>query len=273
MAASGDTLEAGDCVVHFPPAARRQAERIGETFRGERDHAARWLGLAPGGTALVHLVPDLGAMQALAPGAPPWAVAVTAGSTMIFRLDIVDRDPANGLDLVLRHETLHLVLNRSSARLPRWFEEGLAVHHAGVAYFEPDTTLERFAAAGNLPRFSEAGRLFEGGTLEAALGYKLGQRVAAAFVGRFGDDALRRLVRASAEGRAFPDAFLAATGETLDGFEERWRDEVTPALPFWIFVVVEQFDLALLFLCAVLVALGYLRWRIRRERAMASLGG
>jgi hypothetical protein len=268
-----DTLEGPECVIHFPPSARAKAEHILETFRWREEHAARWLGIDAKGRALIHLVPDLSSMQALAPGAPSWAVAVTTGGTMIFRLDIVDRDKRNSLDLVLKHETVHLVLNRSPARLPRWFEEGLAVHHAGVPYLEPDTTLERFAAAGNLPRFADAGRLFEKGASEAALGYKLGQRAAGAFVSRFGDDAVRRLVRELASGLAFEDAFLEATGVPLSAFEERWREEVTPALPFWLFVIVENFELSLLFFCAILAALGYLRWRLRRERAMAGLGG
>jgi hypothetical protein len=259
--------------VHFPPSARRQAARIEESFRWRREHAASWLGLAPEGRALIYLVPDLAAMRALSPGAPSWAVAVTTGSTIVLRLDIVDRDRANGLDLVLKHEAVHFVLNRSRARFPRWFEEGLAVHNAGIPYLEPDTTLERFAAAGNLPSFAEAGRLFEGDALEAALGYKLGQRVTGAFISRFGDDGLRRLVLALADAREFPDAFEDATGVALRAFEEQWRAEVTPSLPFWLFVVVENFDLALLFLCAVLAALGYARWRLRRERAMSRLGG
>jgi hypothetical protein len=271
--ARGETLEGPDCVVHFPPSARRQAERIQESFRWRREYAAHWLGLEPEGRALVHLVPDFAAMRALSPGAPSWAVAVTTGSTMVFRLDIVDRDKANGLDLVLKHETVHFVLNRARVAFPRWFEEGLAVHNAGVPYLEPDATLERFAAAGNLPRFADALRLFEGDAREAALGYKLGQRTASAFVSRFGDEALRRLVRALSAGLAFEDAFEDATGVTLAAFEERWRAEVTPSLPFWLFVVVENFDLALLFLCAILAALGYLRWRLRRERAMSGLGG
>ncbi|HEX5138699.1 MAG TPA: hypothetical protein VFY93_17135 [Planctomycetota bacterium] len=271
--ARGETLEGPDTVVHFPPSARRQAERIAELFRSRRDHAALWLGLDSGGRALVYLVPDVAAMRALAPEAPSWAVAVTTGSTMIFRLDILDRDPANSLDLVLKHETVHFVLGRSPARFPRWFEEGLAVHYAGVAYLEPDTTLERFAAAGNLPRFDEAGRLFEGDAREAALGYKLGQRVVAAFVARFGDGGVRRLVRSLASGLAFPAAFRAATGVPLASFEARWRDEVTPALPFWLFVIVENLDLSLLFFAAILAILGYVRWRLRRERAMSGLGG
>jgi len=273
LAAHADTLEGPDCVVRFPPPASRQAARIQETFRWRRESAALWLGIANEGRADIHLVPDLAGMTALAPGAPPWSVAVTSGDTMVFRLDLVDHDPANSLDLVLKHETVHFVLNRLPARLPRWFEEGLAVHFAGLAYLEPDATLERYAAAGNLPPFAEADRLFEGGASEAALGYKMGQRAVSAFVRRFGDDAVRRLVRALGEGATFPDAFRDATGVDLGSFEARWRKEVTPALPFWLFVIYENVDLALLCAAGLLAALGYLRWRLRRERAMSGLGG
>ncbi len=211
-------------------------------------------------------------MRALAPEAPSWSVAVTTGTTMVFRLDIVDRDRANSLDTVLRHECVHFALNRVPARLPRWFEEGLAVHHAGLPYLALDTTVERAAAAGRLPPFADADRLFAGDAREAALGYGLGQRAVEAFVRRFGDGAVARLVGALAEGDAFPAAFAQASGESLDDFERSLRAEVTPALPFWLFVIAENLELALLFLAALLAALGYVRWRLRRERAMSALG-
>ncbi len=270
--ARADTLDAPECVVLFPTPARGKAERIVETFRERREEAARWLGLEPSGRALVHLVPDQAAMRTLAPEAPSWSVAVTTGSTMVFRLDLVDRDRANALDLVLRHECVHFALNRVPARLPRWFEEGLAVHHAGLPYLALDTTVERAAAAGRLPAFAEADRLFEGGAGEAALGSRLGQRAVEAVVRRFGDGAVARLVAALAEGAAFPAAFAQATGESLGEFERALRAEVTPALPFWLFVIAENIDLALLCLGALIVAMGYLRWRLRRERAMSALG-
>jgi len=272
VAARAETLVGPECAVFFAPDAKPKAERVVATFGTRRDHAARWLGLAPSGRAEVHLVPDLAAMRVLAPGAPSWSVAVTSGDRMVFRLDLVDHGAANSLDLVLKHECVHFALNRTRARLPRWFEEGLAAHHAGLPYLEPDTTVERAASAGRLPRLAEADRLFDGGERDAALGYKLGQRAAGVFVRRFGDAAIARLVQASAEGAAFPDAFASAAGESLDDFERGLFEEVTPPLPFWLFVVVENLELSLLTLAALLAAAGYLRWRLRRERAMSALG-
>jgi len=267
-------LEGPRCVVHFPPEAKRQAEHIVETFRWRREQAAAWLGRNAEGTADIFLVPDEAAMEARAPGAPAWALAVTrSDDRMVFRLDLVDRSPSNSLDLVLKHETVHFVLNRVHGRFPRWFEEGLCVFHAGIAYLELDTSLERVASAGRLPSFADADRLFRGDAKQAALGYRMGERVVAAFVARYGEEAVPRIVHALDEGAAFPDAFAAATGEGLDLFERQWRDEVTPALPFWLFVVVENFDVVLICLAAALVVLGYLRWRLRRAREMAALGG
>jgi hypothetical protein len=198
---------------------------------------------------------------------------VATGDTIAFRLDLVDTDRAMSLDIVLRHEVVHFVLNRSPARLPRWFEEGLAVHHAGVAYLEPDDSIERVAAAGRLPRFADANQLLRGGQGEAALAYEMGERAVASLVRRFGDDAVARLVRALEGGALFPAAFEEATGEPLDVFERKWREEVTPRLPFWLFVLAQNLELTLLCFAALLAAAGYLRWRLRRERAMAALGG
>lgn len=274
FARADDTLSGPDCVVRFPSSARAKAQRIVETFRSRREQAARWLGLEPSGEAEIWLVADHAAMAARAPGAPSWAVAITeSDDTMVFRLDLVDRTPSNSLDLVLKHEAVHFALNHARGRFPRWFEEGLAVHHAGLAYLEPDTTIERFAAAGRLPRFADADRLFAGGAGEAALGYKMGDRVVGTFVRRFGESAVPRLVRAVAGGATFGDAFSDATGESVSVFERRWRDEVTPALPFWLFVIAENLELALFCAGGLLVVLGYVRWRLKRERAMRALGG
>lgn len=271
--ASADTLDGPGCVVEFPPSARDKAKWVAEAFLSRRDAAARWLGLEPSGRAALILAEDHAGMAASAPGAPSWAVAVTTGSTIVFRLDLVDREPAMALDLVLRHEAVHFALNRSAARYPHWFEEGLAVHHTGSSYLRPDTSLERIAAAGRLPRFGDADRLFKAGKSEAGLGYAMGERAVGTFVRRFGDEAVARLTAALARGATFSGAFFDVTGEPLADFERRWREEVTPRMPFWLFFLAENLELTLLCTAALLAALGYLRWRLRRERAMAALGG
>ena len=65
---------------------------------------------------------------------------------------------------------------------------------------------------------------------------------------------------------------MEVTGVTLDEFETRWRGEVTPRLPFLLFVLLENFQLTLLVIAAMLVVAGYIRRRLGREKAMQSLG-
>jgi hypothetical protein len=227
----------------------------------------------------VYLVEDLAEMRARGgEGVPEWAVAIARrDGVLVFRLDLVDRTLNQSLDLVLKHEIVHFVLTDLDPlprprRLPRWFEEGLCVCHAGVAYVEVDATLERMAAAGELPTFAGVEKLFFENQRGAAIAYKLGQAVVEEFLRRFGDDALRRLLRAFAEHRDFAAAFEEATGTPLDEFEEHWRESITPALPLVLFVMLENIELTLLCFGALLVVGGYIRVRLRRPRELERLG-
>lgn len=263
----------------FPAHARAKAERILETFPRRRARASRWLGVESLRHPRIYLVEDYAQMRARGgEGVPEWAVAIARrDGVLVFRLDLLDRTLNQSLDLVLKHEIVHFVLSGLDRRplprrLPRWFEEGLCVHHAGVAYLEADMTLERMAAAGELPTFAAVEELFFGNERSAAIAYKLGDAVVAEFLRRFGDDALRRLLRAFAEGQDFDAAFLDATGARLDEFEARWRESITPALPFVLFVMLENLELTLLCCGALLVVGGYIRVRLRRSRELDRLG-
>lgn len=260
----------------FPPGARAQAEVLAEGFAPQRVRTAAWLGLEPRGDAVLHLVPDHAGMREHGgPQVPDWAVAVCRrDDVIVFRLDLVDRSPARSLHLVLAHEVMHQVLNHlGGERLPRWFEEGLCVYNAGVPFLEIDTSLERAAAAGNLPLLRELDASFREDAKTAGIAYKAGHSFVIYFLRRFGADDLRTLLRLVAEGRQFEESFEIATGAGLEEIERHWRADVTPKVPYFLFVLLENIELTLLWIGALLVFGGYLRWRWRRERALRSLEG
>jgi hypothetical protein len=271
-------LDGPECTVVFPAHARREAERIFDTFPRRRARASEWLGVEPLRHPRIYLVDDYEQMRWRGGACvPEWAVAIARrDGVLVFRLDLVDRTPNQSLDLVLKHEVVHYVLagldrGPGPRGLPRWFEEGLCVYHAGVAYVEPDATLERMAAAGHLPTFAEVDEGFLVNQRGAAVAYKLGEAVVKEFLRRFGDEALRRLLRLVAEGRPFPAAFHEATGTPIEEFEERWRESITPALPLVLFVMLENIELTLLCFGALLVVGGYVRARLRRRRELERL--
>jgi hypothetical protein len=273
-----DTVTGDACEVTYPPEARAVAEWIAQVFPAERASAAAWLGLRPAGRPQIFLARDYDEMIRWAPGAPPWAVAVTRrDDRIVLRLDRLDSSPANALEVVLRHEIVHQVLTYlgglpGTRTLPRWFEEGLCVTRAGVAYLGTDMPLPRMAAAGHLPRLEAVDAMFAGDANDAGVAYAYGGAMVREFLGRHGDDGLHRLLEAVRGGGEFPDAFRETTGETLDAFEARWRESITPRMPFLLYLLLENLTLSLLFLGALLVLGGYIRWRFRRTRAMASLG-
>jgi len=165
--------------IEFPPGAERAAERLSTWAPRSRAHAARWLGIEPAGAPRYVLVEDYAGMRRKgSPAAPEWAVAIARpDDVMVFRLDLVDRQPSSRLELVADHEIVHQLLNHlGGERLPRWFEEGLCTSYAGVPFLEPPSSLELTAAAGSLPRFSETRLLFHGGAGDAGLAYEVGER-------------------------------------------------------------------------------------------------
>ncbi len=261
--------------MHYPSGAEKQARALLQGFAPRRNAAAAWLGLKPAGRPEIYLVKDhAGMVGRIGPNAPDWAVAVVRDDdVMAFRLDRIGSKPAGSLALTLKHEVVHQVLNHLGPRkLPRWFEEGLCVYFAGVPFLDADYSVERLAAGGGLPTLQETERGFFGDHATAARSYKVSHSAVAHFLDRFAVTDLQRLVRLVGEGKSFEKSFVEVTGVTLDEFETRWRREVTPRLPFLLFVLLENFQLTLLVIGALIVVAGYIRLRLRREKAMQSLG-
>jgi len=277
--AAAERLDANGCVVHFPASQRDLASRLARSFSDRRLASSRWLGIEPAGRPQLYLVDGLAEMRSRAgPRVPEWAIAVTRrDDLLVFRADLLDTSPVNGAGLVAAHEAVHQVLNHLGGpplrRLPRWFEEGLCVIHAGVAHLQPDHSLQRTAAAGNLPTFAETESIFGETRGRAAIGYALAREAVMTISVTYGDEAIRGILRRFREGENFATAFFHATGDRLEDFEARWRDEITPPIPLLLYVVLENIELALLCFGALLVAGGYLRWRLRRERSLSALGG
>jgi hypothetical protein len=224
----------------------------------------------------LHLVEDhRGMLRHAGPAAPPWAVAVARrDDVIVFRLDRIGRSPATRLEAVAAHEAVHQVLaHLPGTPLPRWFEEGLCVHYAGVPFLEADFTVERLAAAGRLERLADTALSFRGDEARAAAAYRIGEAAVREFLRRFGRPALHGILRRLAEGAPFEAAFLETTGVALDSFEAGFRESVTPRVPLWLLVLVEDLGLTLLVVSALLVVVGYVAWRLRRQRALESLGG
>ena len=273
--ARAETLEGPDYRIIFPVWARAVADHIARELPRRRREAAAWLGTQPNGTLEVHLVEDYkGMLAAAGHSAPTWALAVTrADDRLVFRLDRLAQGPRSSLDVVLRHELIHQCINHyGRGRLPLWFEEGLCVHWAGSPYLKAASTVESMAAAGTLPTLDQTSRGFSRDGGVAAVSYETSKKAMGYFLAAHGPDAMRKLLEEVHGGKPFGDAFESSTGQGVPQFEEQWRIHVTPALPFLIDFFLRNLELTLLALGGLIVAGGYVRYRLKRKSKLEELG-
>jgi hypothetical protein len=119
------------------------------------------------------------------------------------------------LATLIAHELTHCLLFQrlgpgwAEREVPGWFEEGMASFTAGEHHRRADPAALRPA-----PGAVRA---------DAALAYGTADRAFHHLVDRHGEEAVRRILASLAEGRDFPAAFQAATGDSVAGFEGAFR--------------------------------------------------
>ncbi|MGH2407516.1 MAG: peptidase MA family metallohydrolase, partial [Candidatus Limnocylindrales bacterium] len=140
------------------------------------------------------------------------------------------------VQVVIPHELTHLVFNTATANPygvpPHWLNEGLAVYlsegftaadrQRQSAAIDQGTLLPLEALRDGFP--SSRQDLFY-------LGYAEGTSAVDFFIRHFGEPKLVALIRSYAGGVTDDEAFKAATGMDLIGFEAAWLDDIKAAQP------------------------------------------
>lgn len=215
-------------------------------------------------------------MRALAPvGSPPppyaSGVAYPALGLILLTKTAPETWTPPALPQVLVHELSHVALRRSvetgSRELPRWFVEGVAIHHAD------ERSLDRFKVLWNahlqetLIPLDDLDRRFPVRVHEVSLAYAQAADVVS-YLRREDPDGVRfrELVRHLRDDRTFDDALLDAYALTPIQLEREWGNAIAErmgTLPmvlggatFWV-------------LAAVLLVWA---WRKRRRQHAARLG-
>lgn len=254
------------------------ANLVSELDELERHRVRAWtrigndLGIALPDSLILRIARNPDEMFAMAPrGLPPpsYASGVAYPELGLVLLTVTTRDPADptpDLRRVLTHELSHVALHRAAGGrpIPRWFSEGIAVHHADEYGIERIRTLWEGASSGRLAPLRGLTVRFADGSPDVGLAYAQSADVVAFLLRRpHGSDKMRRMLGAIRDGKDFEAAMKSAFGFDLDHLEREWRadlDERHSAYPvvlggggLWALVVVA-------------LAIGYFRKR-RRNRA------
>jgi hypothetical protein len=139
------------------------------------------------------------------------------------------------VDTLVAHELTHLVFDTATDNPyrmpPRWLNEGVAVYLSEGYTRSWQLTVEQAARQGSLIPLDGLAGLFPTPVDQFRLAY--GESVSAVdyFVRTHGEESLWQLVRSYADGRSDDEAFTAAIGMDLAGFNEAWMGSLGVTVP------------------------------------------
>lgn len=203
-------------------------------------------------------------------GVPAYAAGVTYSSVRLVLLTLTEPSGGEATDLetVLHHELSHVALVDATAghRVPRWFNEGLAIHESGEQPWSRMRALWDAALFRQLLPLSELDRAFPERTDQVNIAY-----AESADVVRFllrGKDSARflRLIEHVREGAAFDRALGDAYGTDVRRLEYQWREQCAKRNTFAPMLASGSFVWVLTFGALVL---GYRRRRRKQEATLA----
>ena len=265
-------IDDGWLVLEFPGSVRDRVESIAKDAQDFRAQLAGDLGQGVLDHVLVRIARTPDQMAELAPvGAPPpeYAAGVAYPSMHLALLALQAPDTWEAPDLVelMRHELTHVALSDAVAghHMPRWFDEGFAIHESGEVPWQRTRTLAEASVGHHLLPFAQLDRGFPNDKYEVTVAYA----ESADFV-RFlmRDDERARfgsLVERVRGGQAFERALDDAYDTDLRKLEFDWREEVGQR--FGIIPMVTGGGL----LWVLIVGLAGTAWVKRRRRARAKL--
>ncbi|MGE3673928.1 MAG: peptidase MA family metallohydrolase, partial [Polyangiaceae bacterium] len=218
-----------------------------------------------------------GEMASYAPdGYPPPAyasgVAYSSIGLVLLTIDPVTPGQPHVLEEVFRHELAHVALYDAvgGAHVPRWFNEGFAVHVSGESSLARLQTLWVATVANNLIPLSNIDNGFPADSDRAAVAYAQSADIVRYLLRKQDTERLDSLLervrpRAGKPGQPFEAAFNDAYGTSLSQLEFEWRADAAKRYTFWPVLFSGGFVWA-----GALVLFGF-AWRRRRKHHYETL--
>ncbi|MCA9631733.1 MAG: hypothetical protein KC766_28955 [Myxococcales bacterium] len=218
-----------------------------------------------------------GEMASLAPeGYPPPAyasgVAYSSIGLVLLTIDPVHPGQPHVLEEVFRHELAHVALYDAvgGAHVPRWFNEGFAVHVSGESSLARLQTLWMATVGNGLIPLSRIDAGFPADSDKAAVAYAQSADIVRYLLRRQDSERFSSLLervrpKAGEAGQPFEAAFNDAFGTSLGQLEYEWRADAAKRYTFWPVLFSGGFVWA-----GALVLFG-LAWRRRRKHHFETL--
>ena len=229
-----ETQHIGSVVWTFPEAERGRVSELIEDFDQRWAEVENDFGVAIDDQLVIRVARNPREMRAMAPvGAPPpdyaTGVAYSRWGVILLTMSAPQTWEPPDLEVVLVHELSHVALYRAvlGNPMPRWFNEGVAIHQSEVRLLPRMESLLRAAAQRSMLRLSELDKHFPDHPHEVNIAYAQSADVVG-FLRRSNNDERRfhRLVQSLRDGETFDTALATAYGWTRVGLERQWRESL-----------------------------------------------
>lgn len=237
-----ETVPGTNVIAHGPPGEQKLLVYLANRASEQVPVLARDLGVPIGGPIHLFVAGSDEEFHDIQPGrTPEWAdgTAWPEAGSIFLRTPRVRLGTARPLETVLTHEIVHVLLGRAffPNHPPRWLQEGLAQVYAN----EDDIASSEALGDGIMARGRPYGLdQLNAGFPRSAEGARLAYAESADFVRyvrtKYGDDAMRDLVGALADGKGIDSALYIATGDTLDEVDRAWTKELERRWSGWSWV-------------------------------------
>lgn len=267
-----ETRNLGWMRISYPPATRERIEPVIAGAELVKEHLSARFGQPVLSNVEIRIARSWEEMAKLAPAAAPppkyaSGVAYSPLHLVLVTLVAPRTYEAVNLEETVRHELSHIALSDAvgEAHVPRWFQEGVAIHESGELGMTRATDLSQASLWGTLIPLADLDRF-------PADGY--GVSVAYAESGDFvrflmrEEDAPRflRLVQRVRDGQRFEAAMTDAYGSDMRKLEYQWKQDVSRRYSFWPSLLTGSF---LWVLVVGALSWGYIKRRRRQKQIMA----
>jgi len=254
--------------IHATDKALGTSHLLAAELEQDRDFVAGRLGGDYPGLTEVRLgegVEEVLRLQIPQEGVPSWAAGMALPEENLILLEAGALRREGGVGIV-RHELAHLAIAQlGSPRMPRWFQEGLAMRAAGESSPEAMLSLVRAARAPIPLRELEVG--FPEGYGDVQLAYAESQDFVDELFVKYGAAKVRALLAAVHAGKPFDASFAAIFGPP-EAVESAWLQSLRLRYT-WIPLVTGSSTLFALM--ALTCVLAWTRVRRRKRRLLSEL--
>lgn len=232
--------DAGWITLSYHPSLTREVAPLKQSAQKVKDELTSLLGRRVLDRVYVRVGRTPSEMATLTPkggGFPKYASGLAYSELGLVLLTAEPRYPGERLELleVFRHELAHVALHDALGRdnVPRWFNEGWAVHASGEAQGARLQTLWTATLAKTLLPLADLTRRFPADANAASIAYAEAADLIRFLLKDGQEPRFRDLLDRIAQGQSFDAALANAYSTDVATLESEWRADVARRYTFW----------------------------------------